>query len=902
MNKSQDAVFVNRTKLYRPLITTDYVSRSALEAGLEATVALPLTVLSAPAGYGKSTLVSHWLDTSDFHAAWLSLDESDTDTRTFLTYFVAALRTIVPDACKDTLNSIHAESLPPLPIIATQLSNDLDELDWRVILVLDDYHRIGESDVHQLIDRLLEHPPRNLHLVILARRDPSLSLASLRAYHLLNEIRMRDLKFSSEDTLAFLELVIEQPLEASTIKKFQDSTEGWPVSIRLAALALQHQDDIEGFLNQFSPETQSLQDYLVQEVLSGLSPMVRNCLLSTSILDRFNASLCETLWDADDESEAIPLRGKAFIEILEKSGLFCIALDEQRNWFRFHHLFGDLLQHELEETLNGQQLSSLHRRASHWFKENGYFEEAIEHALSGKDGESAVKIVGTARHDLMNQDQWHRLERWLKLFSVNAVQQHANLLLLRCWLDLYHWYRLDSLLKGLDRVDALLDASTHDASELIPLKAEAAAIRTNLDCWTLNAARSVELARQTLRDTPDDYECVRSTAVLGWGAACQILGEIHECERVLWDHLEDGHFNNPSSRARLLWSMCISYWPQAEPQKLQQAATSLLEIGLEHKLSWSQSFAHYYLGLFHFDRNELNAAVEHFEIIVGDSYRYPIQNLTHCSFLLSLCYQAQGLPDRAREIANSIYKLTFERGNKMFVDLAEAFIADLDLRQGRIAQASRWAQGFVSPPPHSMPRFFNSELTFVRAMIAQNTPESRKIAAERLDSLHDILNGSHHRRLMIDVLGLKALLADARGELDGATALLKDAVLLGQAEQFIRPLANLGPGLIKLLNRLDLDPEGLQYVGSILSALSESDKAIGVESGNEPLLEVLSRRELEILELFARNLSSKEIAEQLFISPGTVKRHAHNIMGKLSVSSRQAAVSKATGLGILKTS
>jgi ATP/maltotriose-dependent transcriptional regulator MalT len=347
--------------------------------------------------------------------------------------------------------------------------------------------------------------------------------------------------------------------------------------------------------------------------------------------------------------------------------------------------------------------------------------------------------------------------------------------------------------------------------------------------------------------------------------------------------------------------MCVSYWPEAEPQKLQQAATRLLEIGLEHELTWSQSFARYYLGLFHFDRNELGAAVEHFEIIVGDPYRYPIQNLTHCSFLLSLCYQVQGLPDRAREIANSIYRLTFERGNKMFVDLAQAFIADLDLRQGRLAQANRWARTVEMPPPHPMQRFFNAELTFVSERIAQDTPASRGTAAERLDNLHDLFSRTHNRRLLIDVLGLKALLADAGGKLDEAMTLLKAAVLLGQPEQFIRPLANLGPGLIKLLNRLDLDLEGLRYVGSILSALRESDRATGVESGNEPLLEVLSGRELEILDLFARNLSSKDIAEQLFIAPGTVKRHAHNILGKLSVSSRQEAVSKARGLGILRT-
>jgi LuxR family maltose regulon positive regulatory protein len=200
-----------------------------------------------------------------------------------------------------------------------------------------------------------------------------------------------------------------------------------------------------------------------------------------------------------------------------------------------------------------------------------------------------------------------------------------------------------------------------------------------------------------------------------------------------------------------------------------------------------------------------------------------------------------------------------------------------------------------------MQRFFNAELTFVSERMAQDTPESRGTAAERLDNLHDLFSRTHNRRLLIDVLGLKALLADAGGKLDEAMTLLKAAVLLGQPEQFIRPLANLGPGLIKLLNRLDLDLEGLRYVGSILSALRESDRATGVESGNEPLLEVLSGRELEILDLFARDLSSKDIAEQLFIAPGTVKRHAHNILGKLSVSSRQEAVSKARGLGILRT-
>ena len=274
-------------------------------------------------------------------------------------------------------------------------------------------------------------------------------------------------------------------------------------------------------------------------------------------------------------------------------------------------------------------------------------------------------------------------------------------------------------------------------------------------------------------------------------------------------------------------------------------------------------------------------------------------NVTHCSFLLSLSYQALALPDLARQVADSIAKLTFERGNKMFIALTEAFQADLDLLQGRIAQAEYWVNGFVKPAPHGLQRFFNAELTSIRVMMALDTPESRATAGEQLDSLHQLVSKIHHKRLMIDVLGMKALLANTEGHVDTAVALLHEAVVLGQSGQLIRPLADLGEGLVKLFNLLDLNQEGLQYVGKILRALNGSSDTSTAQSenGNMPL--ALSQRELEILDLFARNLSNKEIASQLFISPGTVKRHAHNIFRKLSVSDRHDAVSKSRGLGIL---
>ncbi|MDJ0957426.1 MAG: LuxR C-terminal-related transcriptional regulator [Arenicellales bacterium] len=899
MSTKRQAVPIIRNKFYRPSVTIDYISRDALSARLEAGVDLPLTIVSAPAGYGKSTLVSHWLGIRGSPSVWLSLDESDSDPRVFLTYFIAALRTVSPEICEGTLDIVNAESLPPLPVIAAHLSNDLDELDERVVLALDDYHRIQDPDIHLIIDCLLEHPSQHLHLIILSRRDPILSLTSLRARHLLTEIRMDDLRFSVEETLSFLRQATTQSIPLSALNRLHDSTEGWPVGIRLAALALQHQHDVEAFLTHFGADSRPLREYLLGEVLSGQSPVVRACLLSTSILSRFNASLCEEVLGSDVGDKDNPVRGEDFIKILEDSGLFCITLDEQHEWFRYHHLFGDLLKQQLEQSQSKEQISKLHLRASNWFAENGYFEEAIQHALIGGDENAAARIVGEVRHDLMNRDHWHRLERWLKLFSEDTVEKHPQLLVLRCWLEGLYRYRLDLLVRDLGLADALLeDLSTKEADQM---KAELAALRSGLAYWTLKLTDSVALAEQSLTITPAENECVRSTALLMQGAAHQAIGELDKSESLLMESMEAGGFSEPSSHARLLQSLCFVYWPEADTHKLRRTATRLLEISLEHKQTWSLSFARYFLGLNHYERNELDQAVVQLEPIVDEPYRYPIQNVTHCSFVLSLSYLAQGLWDRAREVAESIEKLTFERGNKMFISLAEAFRAELDLRQGLITQAAQWLTTYALPPPHIMHRFFNVEFTALKVLMPQETSDSRKEVTEQLNSLHQLLRQSHHRRLMIDILGMKALMAARDGDTESAISLLKESVLLGQPGQLTRPLADLGPEVGKLLSRLDLDREGSRYVGLIFSALREPMETDNVSVESQPLTEPLSQRELEILNLLAQNLTNKEIANKLFISIGTVKQHTHNIYSKLSASNRHDAVSKARNLAILKS-
>jgi LuxR family maltose regulon positive regulatory protein len=899
-----------RTKLQRPQIVGDLVHRSQLLEHLDQRRQRPLTLVTAPAGYGKSTLVSCWLEACGLPAAWLSLDETDNDLHLFLSYVLAAVQTVSPAAGKEIQAILNAPQLPPLPILSGSLINELDKIDQAFILTLDDYHVIQNKAIHNLLIEILKHPPHAMHIVLAGRVDPPLPLASLRARGEMTEIRMEDLRFSLEETAEYLQKMMGKTIEDNIVSLLEEKSEGWITGLRLATLSLRYTDDLERALADLPDANHYISDYFVEEILSQQPTAMQDYLLATSILDRFCAPLCDAVCISDTASGSCEINGQDFLQLLNKSNLFIIRLDDEGRWFRYHHLFKNLLKRRIIRRFKQEDLRVLHSKASTWFAENGHFEEAIQHALTGGDLGGAVEIVGRARHDLMNSDQWHRLERWLKLFSHEAVQQYPDLILLRCWLDLYHWYRLDYLVKDLDRADLQLETSALNAREVDSLKAEVAAMRSNLAYWTLNPSHGVALAKQVLRDSPGGHECVQSTALLGYGALYQMLGEVQQGERVLWDYMDDGRFNSQSSRARLMFSMCIVYWSEADTRKLLQAATGLRDISLRYEQSWSLSFAHYFLGLFYYECNELTDAVAQFEIIVGNPYRFPIQNVTHCAFLLSLSYQALGSPDRAREVADSIAKLTFERGNRMFIDLAEAFQADLDLRQGRIAQADQWARAFVAPAPHGMQRLYNAELTSIRVMLARNTPQSLKSAAEQLDPMHKLLDQIHHRRLMIDVLGMQASLSDAMGQESTAFEKLSEALTLAEPGGFIRPFLDLGNQMGDLLKRFAKQNPDLKYTERILAAFSNEETGMGPEVSddqsapraflsNPALVEPLTNREIEILLILPKRLSNQEIAEMLFISPETVKRHLYNIYQKLDVKNRRQAIVKAKSLGIL---
>jgi LuxR family maltose regulon positive regulatory protein len=419
-----------RTKLHRPGLPSDCISRPRLHDRLNAGLAGPLTLITAPAGYGKTTLVSQWLEGRPEKSAWLSLDESDADALALLRCMVAAVQSTCPAACSETHALLQEPNQPPVSVLVRSLINELDAIPERLILILDDYHALREPEAHELVRAILQHPPRSLHLLICTRRDPPLNLAVLRAQNHVKELRLTDLAFTESETDAFLTQVFGQSVGSRAVANTQRQFEGWAVGLRLAALAVRGRDRPEEFLAHLRGELKDVRDYLIEEVVARQPAEMQTWLRNTSVLGRFNARLCEHLCAGDSGSS---IDGDLFMRNLERDGLFAIALGPEREWYRFHAIFRELLHRQLTRSVAPEVVDELHRRASAWFAEAGLNEDAIEHALATGDLAAAAKVVENARQTVLKNGQWHHLERWMSLLPDELTKTRPQLLMAQAW-------------------------------------------------------------------------------------------------------------------------------------------------------------------------------------------------------------------------------------------------------------------------------------------------------------------------------------------------------------------------------------------------------------------------------------------------------------------------------------
>lgn len=936
MATETDTLPLIRTKLYRPRITTGLVPRPRLLERLEMRRGRALTLVVAPAGYGKSTLVASWLETCDCPSAWLSLDEDENDLALFLSYFSAAIRTMFPDAVRETSALLAAATLPPLDVLARSLINELDLIEQPFILVLDDYHSVQNMDVHQLLTELFRYPPRALHLVLASRSDPPLPLTTMRARGQATEIRTHALRFTEAETAAFLRSMGFQ-FDEQTVRALVERVEGWVTGVRLAVLSSRHRGSEDLARAHVESNISYITNYLVAEVLEGQPMAIQGYLLGTSILERFCAPLCEAVClgstqvaspreaGTAEEAGGCALSGQAYLDWLEASDLFVVPLDDKHEWYRYHHLFQELLRNQLQRRCGPDEIAALHSRASAWYAQNDLVDEAIDHALRAGDDLGAAELVERNSRVRLNEDRWHVLEKWMAKLPEAIIQQRPQLLLARAWVSYYH-LALRAIPPLLEALETMLD----DDAASQPLWGEIDFFWGHHWYWQGQSSLSLDLLSRALERIPEAHHAARGEAELWWGLASQYSGQRAEAVQKLNSIIYGEKPPHPVRQVKLLGALVFMHMISGELIEVARATPQIRDIAIRSQNAYIIAWVSYLQAYVAYFQNELGQAAQHFAQAVEG--RYVLQTRAAIDSLagLALTYQAMQQPDKADATMNLMLEYVQRMGGPTSVAIAYSCQARLSLLQGDLDSAVRWLQTADLPTDAGAMVYWLEipHVTKCRVLIAEGSAASLQEAMGTLRVYEQVKEARHNIRQLIDILLLQAVAYQKQGQADTAQAALERAVTLALPGGWIRPFVELGPTIACLLVRLSQQGVAPQYITQILAAFPAKDTAdagirrrtktqgpspVGSALAHGPLsslagdtsgglVEPLTNRELEVLALMAQRLTNKEIADRLVLSVGTVKQHAYNINQKLNVRGRRQAVAKATSLGILSSS
>jgi len=876
------------TKLYIPPPRPNAVTRPRLLARLDAGLHGRLTLVSASAGFGKTTLVSAWVSGGGRPVAWLSLDAGDNDPTRFLTYLTAAIQNVAPSVGGGVLSALRSPQPPPLEAILTALVNEIAALPAPFMLVLDDYHVIEAAVVGDALTFLIDHLPPPLHLVIATREDPPLALARLRARSQLTEVRAADLRFTLEEAAAFLRQAMGLDLETDAIAALEARTEGWIAGLQLAAISMQgHADDSEAFIQAFTGSHRFVMDYLVEEVLQQQQPAVQTFLLRTSILERMCAPLCAAVVDAGG------VDSQEMLALLERANLFLVPLDNERRWYRYHHLFGDLLRQRLPKSLteSGESLTvaALHRRASQWYEASNLLLEAFQHAVAAADIDRAAFLVEGNGMPLHFRGAVKPVLDWLTALPAHELDAHPNLWIAYASALLFvgQLARIEPMLKA---AEAVLPTDPADA-ETRDLVGRIASIRATVAVTQHQAATIVTQAQRALRYLRPDNLPVRTATTWALGYAYELQGNRNAARQSYTAAVAAaeaiGHFI-----MHLMATLGIAHMQEGDNQ-LKQAAASyhlVLKLAGDPPLPVASS-AHLGLARLHYAWNDLAAAENHAQqgLLLARQLEHTDRFIA-CEVMLARLLLARG------EVAAAWAQLVATEQAAQHPHLARmlpeivAAQAVVLLRQGKLDAAAHLAQHYDLP------------FCLVRMQLAQGNAPA---ALARLDSLRMAAAAKGWQDELLQVALLQALAHQMQGDTNAALRQLEEALMLAEVGGFIRLFVDEGAPMAQLLAMLAGRGVMPAYVGKLLAAFSPSvlplpdSRGLGVAPRPAPLLNPLSVRELEILQLIAAGLSNQEIAARLFLALDTVKGHNRRIFDKLQVQRRTEAVAKAQTLHIL---
>jgi len=913
------------TKLYVPPPRANLVPRPRLVERLNEGLRGRLTLVAAPAGFGKTTLVGEWVAGCGRPVAWLSLDEGDNDPTRFLMYLVAALRTIAPSIGAGLVGLLQSPQPPPIESILTALLNEIASVPDDFVLVLDDYHVIDSRPVDDALTFLLEHLPPRMHLVIATREDPHLPLARLRARGQLAELRAADLRFTAAEAAELLNRAMGLNLSAEDISALETRTEGWIAGLQLAAISMQGHKDAASFIKSFAGSHRFVLDYLVEEVLERQPETVQSFLLRTSILERLCGPLCDAvLLDP-------PASGQETLENLERANLFIVPLDNERRWYRYHHMFADVLRMHL---MAGQpdQVSALHRRASEWCEHNGSTDNAIHHALAAEDFERAAGLIELAWSAMSLSNQSSTWLGWVKTLPKELVQARPVLTVWYAYalLGSGEWEGSEAQLEDAERwLDTTADmrertesppagmvvvdeAGFHRLPGMIALLRAAQALARGY------MPETVKHARRVLDLAPEDDHLMLGGAASQLGLAAWASGDLDTARRMTADGTANlrlaGYISSAIGGARVLADIQIAQGRLHEAMSTYERA---LQWATEPGTPVLPGAADMHVGMssLYYEHNDLKTATQHLltSQALGELAGLSPNPYRWCAAMARI-REAQGDPDGALDLLDQAERL-YDGAFAPNVRPIATRKTRVWVAQGRLDQALGWAraQGLSVDDELSYLCEFD-HITLARMLLARYRSDrddgSISGAVGLLERLLRAAEEGGGNGSVIEILVLQAMAYHAQSDLPAALLPLRHALALAEPEGYLRTFLDEGSSMLQLLREASARRIMPDYTDKLLAAFEaekrktedKPDLPPALPEGHrdgEPLIEPLSQRELKILQLIAQGLSNREIGERLFLAMDTVKGHNRRLFDKLQVQSRTEAVARARELGLL---
>ncbi len=910
-------VLLLETKLYTPKWRPGLVSRPRLVARLNQGTARKLTLVAAPAGFGKTTLLAEWLaaiPASERSAAWVSLDQTDNDPALFWTYVIAALRTISPVVGESALSLLRSPQPPPIESLLTTVINDLSAIEDDFAIVLDDLHLIDAEPIHRGIAFLLDHLPPRMHLVIASRAEPPLPLARLRGRGEATEIRAADLRFTLDEAAAFLTEAMGLHLSASEVAALETRTEGWIAGLQLAALSMQRRDDVAGFIRAFTGDDRYIVDFLVDEVLRHQPDRVRGFLLRTSMLGRLSGPLCDAVTGQDD--------GTAMLGVLERGNLFVMPLDDKRQWYRYHHLFGEVLQAHAK-TEQPDQVAVRHRRASAWYEANGLRADAIRHALAAEDFARAAGLIELAALPMLGSSQEPTLHGWLTALPDEEVRARPVLSVYYAFASFSRdgFDAAEARLRDAERwLDTTADAAERRAAPLGEMVVVDEAAFRSLP-GTIAIARAYRAgalgdvagiatyARRAVDLLPEDDDLWRGAAATLLGIGYRTIGDLEPAYRSFAEgrvRLEQaGYSQFKIVSVHILADIRVEQGRLHEARRIYEQA---LRLATEQgDPLWGT--ADLYVGLSELsrERNELDAANQYLLKSKELGEHAGLPDTRHRWYVaMARIKEAHGDLDGALDL--------LDEAERQFVGGADPDVRPIAAQRTRVwvAQGGRLAEawGWVRERSLSVDDDLSylrefEHLTLARVLLARSTRErdvrSMQEAAGLLDRLLQAADAGERTGSVIEILVLQALVHEARGDIPRALGPLERALSLAEPEGYVRIFVGEGEAMRTLLHHAVARGTAPFSTRRLLSAFDQPARPASTpaQGAAADLTEPLTLREVEILRLITAGLRNQEIADQLFVGLPTVKRHIANAYGKLGVGHRTEAIARANELGLL---